>query len=391
MSKKNIKFLLPLAVTLIIITIIKSLEPEEIDWTKSFAKKDKIPYGGYIIFNLTPHLFPGSKIELKEYPIYNTIKNNYYSGTNYVFINNSFSPDKLDTEYLLNYAAEGNNVFISASGIFGSLADSLNIITYDIFFGKDSVRVNFYLNDAKDDSGYIYTGGYFESFFSQFDTASAQVLGYNDDGKVNFLRIKFGNGNFLLNLIPMAFTNYYLLNSGNTEYVYSALSHLPVQKTLWDDYYKDGNKYNASILQYIISQKPLQWAYFTILVSVILFILFYGRRRQRIIPVIPQLTNTTLEFVATVANLYYQQKDFKNIAEKRIYYFMDYIRNKYSVKSVSSDNESLIRLSEKSSILPKKLKLLFSEIETIQNKKNISEEELIRLNKQIENFYERTR
>jgi len=391
MNKKQIKFLLPLAVTLIIITIIKLIEPEEIDWTKSFAKKDKTPYGGHIIFDLAPQLFPGSGIELKEYPIYNTLKNSYYYKTNYVFINNTFSPDRLDCEYLLNYAAEGNNVFISASGIFGSLADSLNIITYDIFFGKDSVLVNFNLNDARTDTGFVFTGGFFESYFSQFDSATAQVLGYNDDGRVNFLRIRFGNGNFLLNLIPMAFTNYYLLKSGNTEYVSRALSHLMPQKTLWDDYYKDGNKYNASFLQYIISQKALKWAYFTILVSVILFIFFYGRRTQRIIPLIPQLKNSTLEFVATVGNLYYQQKDFKNIAEKKILYFIDYIRNKYAVKTVSPDDENIARLSEKSSLPFSKLNLLFKYIDIIKNKANISEEELIRLNKQIENFYERTR
>jgi hypothetical protein len=219
----------------------------------------------------------------------------------------------------------------------------------------------------------------------------AQVLGTNDDDKVNFLRIKYGEGNFLLNTVPLAFTNYHLLNSKNNDYVYKALSHLPVQKTFWDDYYKDGNKYTTSMLQYVLWQQALKWAYFIILVSVFLFILFYGRRKQRIIPVIPPLANTTVEFVKTVGSLYYQQKDYKNIAEKKISYLLDYIRNKYLIRTGEFDEDTVKKISEKSLIPYRKLKSLLNEIQKIKFNLNISEEDLINLNYQIEKFYESTK
>ena len=391
MKKKNLKFLLPLFITLIILTIIKIAEPEEVDWSKSFAKKDKIPYGGYIIYDISKGLFPDKEFELKELPIYNTLKGKYHYNTNYVFINTYFSPDRLDTEYLLDYVAEGNDVFISALGIYGNLADSLQIKTYDVFFSQDSVNINFSLAGLKSDSGYSYFKGNFENYFSEFDTALVQVLGKNGNDKVNFLRIKYGEGNFLLNTVPLAFTNYHLLNSANNEYVYKALSHLPSQNTFWDDYYKDGNKYSATILQYILSQKALKWAYFIMLVSVFLFIFFYGRRKQRIIPVMSPLTNTTLEFVETVGNLYYQQKDFKNIAEKKISYLLDYLRNKYSIKASTFNEETISKISEKSSINTGILKSLFKEIKKINDSTKITEDELININYKIEKFYERTR
>jgi len=391
MKKKNLKFIVPLIVALIILTIIKIVEPEEIDWSKSFAKKDKIPYGGYIVYDIAPGLFPDNEFELKELPIYNILKDKYYYNTNYVFINTYFSPDKLDTEYLLDYVAEGNNVFISAFGIYGNLADSLKIKTFDMFFSEDSVNINFTLADLKSDTGYSYFKGNFENYFSEFDTALVQVLGRNGNENVNFLRIKYGDGNFLLNTVPLAFTNYHLLKSTNNEYVYKALSHLPSQKTLWDDYYKDGNKYSATTLQYILSQRALKWAYFIMLVSVFLFIFFYGRRKQRIIPMISPLTNTTLEFVETVGSLYYQQKDYKNIAEKKFSYFLDYIRNKYSVKTSTIDEETIRIISEKSTLSVTKLKSLIKEIERIKHSLKISEEDLININYKIEKFYERTR
>ncbi|MCW8804811.1 MAG: hypothetical protein OQK57_10455, partial [Ignavibacteriaceae bacterium] len=182
MQRKNIKFLLPLIITLIILTIIKIVEPEEVDWTKSFAKKDKIPYGGYIIYDISLELFPGNDLTLKELPIYNILKDNYYVNTNYIFINNYFSPDRLDTEYLLRYAADGNNIFISAFGIYGDLADSLKVKTYDEFFSEDSAELKFTLPEVKSEKGYSYFKGNFKNYFSEFDTALVQVLGKNESG-----------------------------------------------------------------------------------------------------------------------------------------------------------------------------------------------------------------
>ena len=391
MKKKDLKYLLPLIITLIILTFIKIIEPEETDWSRSFAKKDKIPYGGYIIADIASGLFPNSEFETKEFPIYNILKDNYYYQTNYVFINSYFSPDRLDVEYLLNYIAEGNNVFISAFGIYGSLADSLRITTFDEFFSQDSVNINFSLAELKAENGYSFFKGNFKNYFREFDTSMVQVLGKNEDGNVNFLRIKYGNGNIFLNTVPLAFTNYHLLNSNNNEYVYKALSHLPNQKTFWDDYYKEGNKFTASALQYILSQKSLKWAYFIILVSAFLFIFFYGRRKQRIIPLIPPLTNTTVEFVQTVGNLYYQQKDYKNIAEKKISYFLDYIRSKYFIKTSMIDEDTIRKISEKSSLPEGKIRSIFREISKIKHSPRISEDELTNINYQFEKFYERTK
>lgn len=391
MKKKDLKYVLPLLITLIILTIIKIVEPQEIDWTKSFAKKDKIPYGGFIISDIAAELFPESEFEIKEFPIYNILKDNYYYKTNYIFINNYFSPDRLDVEYLLDYVSSGNNVFISAFGIYGSLADSLKILTYDEFFSQDSVNINFTLNDLKTETGFSFFRGNFKNYFSEYDTSMVPVLGKNEFGNVNFLRIKYGEGNFFLNTVPLAFTNYHLLNSGNNEYVYKALSHLPDQKTFWDDYYKDGNKYTASTLQYILSQESLTWAYYIILASAFLFIFFYGRRKQRIIPVIPPLKNTTVEFVETVGNLYYQQKDYKDIAEKKISFFLDYIRTKYFIKTTNIDEETIRKISEKSSMPEGKINSIFRNISKVRRSPGISEDELININYQIEKFYERTK
>jgi len=55
-------------------------------------------------------------------------------------------------------------------------------------------------------------------------------------------------------------------------------------------------------LKYILSQESLKWAYYILIVSIIVYIIFQGKRKQRVIPLIPPLKNTTLEFVRIIAS-----------------------------------------------------------------------------------------
>ena len=185
MNKKNLKYLIPITVTIIILTFVKISEPEEVDWTESFSKNDKIPYGGYIIYDISSELFGDEEIGLTEFPIYNVLKEKSYYNTNYIFINSYFSPDVLDTEYLLNFVAEGNQVFISAFAIYGSLTDSLRVDSHRTFFNEDSVNINFSLPELISEKGFLFEKGNFENYFSEYDTSMVQVLGTNDDGKTN--------------------------------------------------------------------------------------------------------------------------------------------------------------------------------------------------------------
>ena len=49
---------------------------------------------------------------------------------------------------------------------------------------------------------------------------------------------------------------------------------------------------------------------------VLLFIIFHAKRKQRIVPVIEPLQNSSAEFVKTIGNLYLQEGNFKDMANK---------------------------------------------------------------------------
>lgn len=387
--KKNIKYIIPLAAVLTLVILVKITEQEEIDWSASFTKNDKIPYGSYVLFDMLPQLFPAAEISVKELPVYNILKEDYYYNTNYIFINDYFSPDELDTEYLLEYVFYGNNVFISAGNISGPFADTLKINTYFDFYESDSVTINFTDTSIADQRGYTFQKGNFRSYFSVYDTANAEVLGTDSDDRVNFIKIDYGEGSFFINTAPYAFTNYYLIKSEYYDYAFKALSYLSQSPTFWDEYYKTGNKFAATPLRYVISQKALSWAYYTLLAAIVLYIIIFSRRKQRIIPVIKPFTNSSVDFIKTISNVYLDQKNHKNIAAKKILYFMDFIRTKYLIKSLRINEETLKKISEKSSIPLSRIKSLFADIALIQESSSITKEQLVSINYKIENFYKK--
>jgi hypothetical protein len=111
------------------------------------------------------------------------------------------------------------------------------------------------------------------------------------------------------------------------------------------------------------------------------------KRRQRIIPIIEPLRNTTLDFVDTIGTLYYQQGSHKEIAEKHISYFLSFLRSSFRMITTVYDDVFITRLSERSGIEKDKIKNLFNYISYIKAKQSIHEQELLQLNRMIEDFY----
>jgi hypothetical protein len=211
-------------------------------------------------------------------------------------------------------------------------------------------------------------------------------LGKSSKGEPNFVRVPFGKGNFYLNTMPLAYTNYNMLYRQNASYISSTLSYLPVQSTYWDEYYKINRGESQTPLRYVISQPPLKWALYLTLLALVLFMVFEAKRKQRIIPIVKPLANTTLEFTETVGRLYFQYKDHKNIADKKITYFLDYLRTHYYVKTTEFNEELYSKLSDKTGADKEEISKLFRLIQDIRSRKSISEEELLSLNAQIEDF-----
>ncbi|NIR52258.1 DUF4350 domain-containing protein [candidate division KSB1 bacterium] len=388
LANQNLKYIGVLAFTVVIALTTWFAAPEPIDWSASFSNKDKIPYGNYILFSLLPDMFPDQTVATEKRPLYSVLDDRSIQNTNYVILNTRFAPDKLDTRELLEFVANGNCAFVAAQRFGGKFADSLDIATSINIITLDSMCVNFVNPELRAPEDYIYRKGTVDFYFSKFDTARTVALGKNSENEINFIKMNFGEGALFLSTLPFAFTNYNVLFRNNSDYIFKALSYLPVQHTIWDEYYKVGNRISGSPLRFVLSHTSLKWAYYLAFGGIILFILFEGKRKQRIIPVIKPLPNTTLEFTETVGRLYYQKGDHKNLAEKKITLFLDFIRNHFRLKTGRLADGFLEKLSDTSGVSKEEIKELFSKIETVRSKNKITERELIDLHTSMETFYQ---
>ena len=197
--------------------------------------------------------------------------------------------------------------------------------------------------------------------------------------------MEYGKGRFLLHSLPEAFSNYYMLKN-NGQYAADVLSYVNAEKIYWDEYLKSGRKVVSSPMRYILNQAPLTWAYYIMMTALLIFVIFKGKREQRIVPVIKPLENTSVEFTKTIGDLYFQHKDYSNIIAKKITYFMENIRSKYFLNTSEISEDFIKKLAVKSGNTEDDTRRLMQFIKNLKEKSVHSESDLLNLNKKIEDF-----
>ena len=202
---------------------------------------------------------------------------------------------------------------------------------------------------------------------------------------LNYIKLNFGKGQFLLHTMPEAFSNYYLLKN-NDQYAANVLSYIDADKIYWDEHLKTGRKVVTSPMRFILEQEPLTWAYYVLIGGLLIFVLFKGKREQRIVTVVEPLKNTSVEFTKTIGDLYFQHKDYSNIIAKKISYFMESIRSKYFLNTNDITEDFIKKLALKSGNTFEKTQQLMQFIKHLKEKSVHSEADLLELNKKIEAF-----
>ncbi|MCF6242290.1 MAG: hypothetical protein L3J74_13200 [Bacteroidales bacterium] len=375
------------------LVVFEYFSPKEPDWTPSFSKEDKIPFGDYVVYQLLPDIFPKSNIKINTGSIYNFKTNNSFENTSLIFNTDKFDVKKVNLDRLLEIAAKGAKIFISASDFSNELSDTLKFktaVSFDALFGEDSLPVNFVHPKLKVKSGYFIGKQRLEQFFSNFDTSKVVVLGtIGSNNEVNFIKIPYGKGAFYLHTLPLAFTNYNILLRNNAEYVFKTLSYVSNRNVIWDENYKPGKKSSAQgPLSYISKNKALRHAYQLVLLIAVLYFLVNAKRKQRAIPVIELPKNSSLEFAGTLANLYLNNTNHRDILLKRYLFWTDFLREKYylSTESIESKDAADI-ISQKTGAEISCIKEIIRRYKLALNNKYISAEKLIKFNKLLEKFY----
>ena len=393
MSKKLYIYIGLFLLTIIWIVYADYSKAKPINWFPSFAAKHKLPYGTYVLHEELSTLFSEDQLKDINQAPYTKLQDSTLKGT-YFFLNNVINFSEAEMNRLLDFVDRGNNVFISTSG---ANVDTLNLSTKVIntLATSEKMRLKL-LNPHLDTIAREFKTTINKLYFDEIDTLQTEVLGkiqvFDDQNKlereeVNFVRRKYGNGYFYFHLYPYAFTNYNILKDERHQYVSSVLSYIDdTQPVYWDAYYKTGKSRISSPMYYILSSESLKWAYYSVLLGILLFIIFQGKRRQRYIPIITPLQNQTLAFTRTVASMYFEKGDHKAIADKSIAYFLDYIRSNLHVSTLEINDSFYEKLAARTNNTLESVKNLFEFIKHVQSSHNIKKETLLELNRLIDEF-----
>jgi len=377
----------------LLLVYLDATKQKPVNWFPSYAGKDKIPFGMFVLRKQMTTLLPNTKVrEIKESP-YVFLQDSTVSGT-YFFVNGFINFGKDEFNEILKFVERGNDVFVATNG---ANIDTLNLKTKTFFVTnfEENYQISL-LNKNVSTKKYNFDKPSSKIYFSEIDTLHTIALGRisASDKKdsivsegINFIKQKHGKGTFYFHTFPLAFTNYNILKDDNNIYVSDVLSYLdPKKPILWDEYYKNGKSKITSPFYFILSSPNLKWAYYSAIIGLILFVVFKGKREQRYIPIVTPLKNQTLAFTRTIANMYYEKGHHKTIASHKINYFLDYIRTKLHISTLKIDTYFYKNTASRSNNIEEDVKKLFDKIKVIEQKSEITKEELIELNTLIERF-----
>jgi hypothetical protein len=396
MDKRSKIALYIIGAVIVFMMIAEIAKPKALNWRNSYSAADKIPLGCFVLFNELETFSEGDVLVSKQ-SVYEYLKDQEFSEPmSLMLINNQVSFDNEESNSLMKFVEDGNTVFISSTYFYGNVLDTLNVSVqkqYTNIYRKEADTK--FTSPSLKANNRIYKDVIENSFFESIDTLRTTVLGTLttkneddiDETHPNLIKVEVGdnNGQFILHTNPFAFTNYHLLDD-KEDYAATVLSYLPKQQIIWDNNYKSGRKVITSPLRYILDNTALKWAFYISMFSLILFVIFRGKRTQRIIPVIKKLDNATVDFTRTIGELYYQYGDFSNIINKKIQYFLEFVRTHYYLETNQFNSGFIDKLAAKSSNTKEDTKTLVDYIVFLKSKTNHTEQELIELNKKIEHF-----
>jgi len=380
----------------------------------TLKRTDLLPYGTYVAYENLKYIFPLASININKkspseygsmiYQIsYDLLDDSEYQERSslYIIIAPYFDPSKTEYDMLMRFVSEGNHVFISSFEFGQIIEDSLNLDFRSVYpklkYTKDSAYI--YEDDSlwvkinhpftTDSFSFTYPGTAQHHNINKVDSVYTSVLGKDKDGKPNFVRQTYtSGGSIMVHTDPMALTNFFLLHKNNNAYYNNVFSYLPsnVKDIEWDEYFRYGKK-DFSALQVIMSNRGLEAAFWLILLLFLLIYLFESKRRQRIIPVVPPLKNSSLDFVKTIGRLYYQYHDNQNLGQKMTAHLLDHIRTKYNIATTVLDEHFVNQLAYKSGYDRQKLHNMIYRAKMMNDFGEVTDEDLAEFHKQTEEFY----
>lgn len=385
------------------------------------VKKTINPTGTYLLYQLLKTFENTRSLRAfqttYEHPLYEKLPfNNSNSKPNlYVSIVDEQYLDYSDAQHLIDFVEKGNYAFIAAEYFDPNLMT--DIVGFeepnDNYFYDTIIPFNFIHPDYVQPKELILKNAELNSFghpkytfFNLFDPSTintdyVKIINVKGFEESPCILIKIKKGMILLHSIPSNFGNLNLLSDDGKTHAEIIFSHFPECNIYWHQNYGKYSEYNGvskpkknkkpkqksrnSPLQFILKQPALLWAFILFIIGIVIYILIFTKRQQRVIPILPSKENSSLQFIDVISKLYFQQKQHNKLVHHIRNSFGLFVRERYYINILLNEEDLIIRLSEKSGIDIERIHAILTKLNN-QNSK-ISEQQLVELYQQLNYFY----
>ncbi|MGW8122791.1 DUF4350 domain-containing protein [Roseivirga echinicomitans] len=397
---KDKKYLLFFIAILTIYVVYEMQKPKPEDWSVTFHYRDRIPFGSLVTHDLMKDIFDQEVVPSSFKTMYELLEEDEIDD-NILAIASDLMLNENDFASLLAHVEKGHTVLLATQDFISAIEDSLNFKTelekrlnrFDLSEVENQLaeeaknQVRFALPNGEERT-FIFPTLATAGFFHSIENDSITEMAWREDGKPVLIKYHNGLGDLYLSTMPLAFTNYFVLHEETSAFASALLSLFPKEEHLLHvEYYQVGKIESTSEIRALLSYPALRWAIFILLGTLLIFLLFESKRKQRIIAVIPPVKNATLDFVQTLGQLYHQQKNHKNLAQKRILFWKDLVRSRYMLRTDKLDELFKLELARKSGVEKMTVFALVELIERIEKNDIIEEGELLMMEKLMNEFY----
>jgi hypothetical protein len=382
---------------ILLVVFIDMSRTKPVDWKPTYSLDKKNPLDLYVFNHEISKIIPKQRLKRVTTTPFEYFREKH-SRANYLVINQNVYD--LGDSLLLNEVSKGSNLYISAENFIKFFTDSLHLkYSYvDVNLSlRDNDSIKLTLSMKNWQGKYFCMHPVFNSFaFSKMDSSTTTILGMSEMpdsiAYPSFVRVKYGKGYIFLHTQPEVFTNVALLSdNSSSDYVANLLSYIPTDKPLvWfvkDQTRETGEPINETPLSVVFRYPALRMTWLLFIYGMLLYLLFSAKRRQRVVPVVKPLRNTTVEFVQTIGNLYFQEGHTPSIVDKKIIYFLDRIRYRYYLDTSKLDDSFVEKLHSKSGKDKELIASIVYFINEFERKRFAIQLDLVRFCNMIEEFW----
>lgn len=337
-----------------------------------------------------------------------------HDSATYIFVGEAFGLDDTENDELMQYVDSGATVFYAFDHITQNLYD--NYFEENAYMWEYSNKLYVALGDTSLVYYSVFQNDTIQADWYMFDKNAIrdtlyEAFAFAMDYPVAY-QSKQHKGKTIMHSIPRMFCNYQVLQPNGFAHTEIMLRRIPKNRpVIWLEYGRrsletdpyagndpssdedtGGNdKEDESYLQFILSKVSLRMAFLYGILVFLLYVLFRAKRRESIVPGIPEKRNMSLAFVETLSSIYLSRNSpYSIMLVLRKNFYMAINRHFYiDLLNTKTREDDIRRLIEKSSVDPEELRKTLAFLETNKPEK-VNQQTLSEAYRYIRRFYVET-